>query len=66
MLGGVAPVPVELTKVEEYLAGKELTDEVIAKAAELSVEGALPIRNNEYKIQEVRVMVKRFLEGISK
>ena len=66
VLGGVAPVPVELTKVEEYLAGKELTDEVIAKAAELSVEGALPIRNNEYKIQEVRVMVKRFLEGISK
>ena len=41
-------------------------DEVIAKAAELSVEGALPIRNNEYKIQEVRVMVKRFLEGIRK
>ena len=66
VLGGVAPVPVELTKVEEYLAGKELTDEVIAKAAELSVEGALPIRNNEYKIQEVRVMVKRFLEGIRK
>ncbi len=59
-------MPVELTKVEEYLAGKELTDEVIAKGAELSVEGALPIRNNEYKIQEVRVMVKRFLEGISK
>ena len=66
VLGGVAPVPVELTKVEEYLAGKELTDEVIAKAAELSVEGTLPIRNNEYKIQEVRVMVKRFLEGIRK
>ena len=64
VLGGVAPVPVELTKVEEYLAGKELTDDVIAAAAELSVEGALPIRNNEYKVQEVRVMVKRFLESI--
>ncbi len=64
VLGGVAPVPVELKKVEEYLAGKELTDEVIAEAAELSVEGALPIRNNEYKVQEVRVMVKRFLESV--
>ena len=64
VLGGVAPVPVELTKVEEYLAGKELTDDVIAAAAELSVEGTLPIRNNEYKVQEVRVMVKRFLESI--
>ena len=64
VLGGVAPVPVELTEVEEYLAGKELTDDVIAAAAELSVEGALPIRNNEYKVQEVRVMVKRFLESI--
>ena len=57
-------MPVELTKVEEYLAGKELTDEVIAKAAELSVEGALPIRNNEFKLQEVRIMVKRFLESV--
>ena len=64
VLGGVAPVPVELKKVEEYLAGKTLTDEVIAKASEMAVEGALPIRNNEYKIHEVRVMVKRFLESI--
>ena len=64
VLGGVAPVPVELKKVEEYLAGKTLTDEVIAKASEMAVEGALPIRNNEYKIHEVRVMVKRSLESI--
>lgn len=64
VLGGVAPVPVELKNVEEYLAGKELTDEVIAKASEMSVDGALPIRNNEYKLQEVRVLVKRFLESV--
>ena len=64
MLGGVAPVPVELKNVEAYLAGKELTDEVIEKASEMSVDGALPIRNNEFKLQEVRIMVKRFLESV--
>lgn len=64
VLGGVAPVPVELKKVEEYLTGKTLTEDVIATASEMAVEGALPIRNNEYKIQEVRVMVKRFLESV--
>ena len=64
VLGGVAPVPVELKNVEAYLAGKELTDEVIEKASEMSVDGALPIRNNEFKLQEVRIMVKRFLESV--
>ena len=64
VLGGVAPVPVELKNVEKFLEGKELTDDVIAAASEMAVEGALPIRNNEYKIQEVRVMVKRFLESV--
>ena len=65
VLGGVAPVPVELTKVEAYLAGKALTPEVITTASEMAVEDALPIRNNEYKVQEVRVMVRRFLESIA-
>lgn len=64
VLGGVAPVPVELKAVEEFLAGKTLTEEVIAAASEMAVEGALPIRNNEYKIQEVRVMIRRFLESV--
>ena len=64
VLGGVAPVPVELTEVEEFLAGKELTADVIAEAAELSVKDVLPIRNNAFKVDEVKVMVRRFLEGI--
>ena len=64
VLGGVAPVPVRLTEVEEFLSGKKLTEDVINEAAELAVKDALPIRTNVYKVQEVRVMVKRFLEGI--
>ena len=64
VLGGVAPVPVELKNVEAFLAGKELSDEVIAAASEMALEGALPIRNNEFKLQEVRVMIKRFLESV--
>ena len=79
MIGTDIAIDLGTSRFKVYLDGKgivvsepsiiavdNLTDEVIAKAAELSVEGALPIRNNEFKIQEVRVMVKRFLEGIRK
>lgn len=65
VLGGVAPVPVVLTEVNEYLTGKTVSDDVIKTACDMAVKNALPIRNNAFKIQEVRTMVKRFLEGIA-
>ncbi len=64
VLGGVAPVPLVLTEVNEYLTGKVLDEEVIEAAADLAVKDTLPIRNNAFKVQEVRVLVKRFLENI--
>jgi len=42
-LGSVAPVPLRLPKVEKYLVGKALTDEVIEKAAVKVSQGIKPI-----------------------
>ena len=65
VFGGVAPIPVKATWVEELLNGKELNAELIAKAAELSVKDALPFEKNKYKVHFLKTMVARFLESIA-
>ena len=62
---GVGPVHAE--KAEEYLRGKEMTDEVLAEAGRLALENANPRSNplrgsREYRIQTLPVMVRRALE----
>ena len=42
-LGSVAPTIVRAAEAEAYLAGKELTEDVIAHAAELAAAAARPI-----------------------
>lgn len=42
-LGSVAPTPIRLNAVEDYILGKTLTDEVIKKAAEMVSKGIKPI-----------------------
>lgn len=58
VFGGVAPVPIRAHKVEGYLLGKEVTDEVAEKAAELAVENAIPMEKNGYKILELKALIK--------
>jgi NADPH-dependent glutamate synthase beta subunit-like oxidoreductase/CO/xanthine dehydrogenase FAD-binding subunit len=64
VLGGVAPVPVRLYKVEELIRGKKLDEELIDQAVDLAVEDCLPLRKNAYKITQTRTYIKRFLESI--
>jgi CO/xanthine dehydrogenase FAD-binding subunit len=64
VLSGVAPVPLRAAEAEAYLKGKELKDEVVDAAAELAVKSALPLRFNNYKVQEVKAMLKGFLQSI--
>ncbi len=42
-LGSVAPTPIRLNKVEDYLKGKTLTDEIIKEAADMVSTGIKPI-----------------------
>lgn len=61
VLGGVAPIPWQLPKVDEFLAGKTLNEETAVKAAELAVADAKPLSQNGYKIPLVKTLVKRAL-----
>ena len=58
-LGAVAPVPIRLKEAENFLKGKEISDEVAAEAAKLAVSGALALDKNRYKIQVTKALVRR-------
>jgi len=64
VLGGVPPLPWRAEATEVELNDKTLTAEVIKKAAEVAVDKALPMKQNAYKIQLTKVMVKRALEKL--
>jgi xanthine dehydrogenase YagS FAD-binding subunit len=59
VLGGVAPIPWRVEKVERLLAGQRITPELAARAGEAAVEGAQPLAKNAYKVPMTRALVKR-------
>ena len=67
-LGAVAPTIIHAPEAEAYLAGKELTDEVIARAGELAAEATHPIDDIRgsaaYRKAMVRVLVTRGLRTL--
>jgi xanthine dehydrogenase YagS FAD-binding subunit len=65
VLGAVAPIPKLLPKVAAFLEGKKITEEVAAKAGEIAVEGAAPLSQNGYKVQQARIVVKRTLLALA-
>ncbi|HYL77003.1 MAG TPA: xanthine dehydrogenase family protein subunit M [Bryobacteraceae bacterium] len=65
VLGGVAPIPWRLPKVEAMLAGQRITPELAAKAGEAAVEGARPLAKNAYKIPLTKAVVKRTLLSLA-
>jgi len=67
-LGAVAPMIIRAQEAEAYLVGKQLTDEVIARAAELAREAAKPINDirgsADYRREMVRVFAARGLKSL--
>ncbi|HLY16038.1 MAG TPA: xanthine dehydrogenase family protein subunit M [Bryobacteraceae bacterium] len=61
VLGHVAPTPWVATEAERSLAGKTVSLAGAAEVARAAVEGATPLSQNKYKVQLVRVAVKRAL-----
>ena len=65
VLGGVAPIPWRLQKVEAMLVGQRITPELAANAGEASVEGAHPLAKNKYKVPLTKAVVKRTLLSLT-
>jgi NADPH-dependent glutamate synthase beta subunit-like oxidoreductase len=59
VLGGVAPVPIRMQKVEGFLLGKNVTEAVADEAAEIAVKDTIPMAHNVYKVQELKALIKK-------
>jgi xanthine dehydrogenase YagS FAD-binding subunit len=64
-MGGVAPVPLRLPKVEAALVGRPAEAAVFAEAAALATLGAKPLPMTEYKLPLVEGTVLETLERAS-
>ena len=60
-LGAVAPKPIRAKKAEAVIAGKLIDEELAEAAGEAAVADAAPLPATTYKLQLVKVMVKRAL-----
>lgn len=67
-LGAVAPTIIHAPEAEAWLEGKELSDEVIARAAELTRDAAKPINDirssADYRREMTRVFTMRGLKSL--
>lgn len=59
VLGHVAPVPWLSEAASAALDGQRVSEETAAAAGKAAAEGATPLSGNGYKVQQVKVAVKR-------
>jgi hypothetical protein len=59
VLGAVAPVPLRIKEIEDFLKGKKLDKKSAATAAKIAVEQTLSLTKNKYKVQVTRALVER-------
>lgn len=60
-LGAVAPIPWLSKPAMDVLGSSDITPELAAKAGEAAADEAMPMSQNAYKIQLIKVAVKRAL-----
>jgi xanthine dehydrogenase YagS FAD-binding subunit len=65
VLSGAAPIPWRAAAAEKAIAGKALTPEVVAAAAEAAVAGAEPLGKNAYKVPLFKGVVTEALMAFS-
>ena len=60
---GVAATPFRLNAVEAFIKGKPRDKATADQAADMAVEGAVPLQHNAYKIPLMKALVKRAIRG---
>lgn len=63
--GGVAPVPWRLKKAEDALRGQAATEEAVGRAAEAALADAAPLRENGYKTDLLRAVLKQAMAAVA-
>jgi xanthine dehydrogenase YagS FAD-binding subunit len=64
VLGGVATRPVRALGTEAALAGQDLTDDVIERAANAAMTGAKPLVGNRYKLALLKGLCRKALRSM--
>jgi len=62
-LGAVAPVPLRVREVEQFLVGRKPDEETAEVAASIAVRGAQPLAGNSFKLAIVQALVKKAILG---
>ena len=63
VMGAVAYAPVRALASEDMLKGCLIDDDIAAKAAEIALSEAKPLKQNAYKIQIAKTLIKRTITG---
>ena len=63
VVNGVAARPYRLEAVEAFVRGKARDEQTAEQAAEIAVQGAVPLRHNAYKVPLMKALVKRAIRG---
>jgi xanthine dehydrogenase YagS FAD-binding subunit len=61
VLGAVAPIPWQVAEANALLEGREFSDELAARAADLVLRDAEPLAYNAYKVPVARTLIRRAL-----
>jgi xanthine dehydrogenase YagS FAD-binding subunit len=61
VLAGAAPVPWRCGEAEKVITGQSLDDDLIARAAAAAMQGARPLRGNEYKVDLFKGLIEEEL-----
>ncbi len=65
VLGGVAPIPWRAREAEEVLRGQEISEDRVRRVEEKAIAAVRPMRDNAYKVQLVRSLVRNALRAVS-
>ena len=65
VLGAVATVPLRSPAAEQALIGKRLNDGTVEAVANAAVAGAQPLSENGYKVELLKILLRRTLKSLA-